>query len=188
MVEYQQAAADLRSRSHVNHARGNAVPWLEALGRTALADQDRFAVADQVARQKRSARDNVADLIEAHRRFSQRRHVVANRGGFFPAAALEIVIGRVLAVEFTGQEVLESAGPHHVHEQIFADGRSDLLDLDAGFFAGGGKVIFKDPVETIGPSIARRPPHQPFEHVFAGHVPARTRNSRSRPKRDHAGV
>jgi hypothetical protein len=47
-----------------------------------------------------------------------------------------------------------------------------FIDLKADFVAGGQQMIFKDLLESIGPSVARRPFYQPLEQMLAGHVPA----------------
>ncbi|MBB1090392.1 hypothetical protein HUU61_03740 [Rhodopseudomonas palustris] len=122
-----------------------------------LADQDRLASADKVARPKRRAGDDVADFIQAHRRIAQRCHVGNDRRRLLPAPALQIVVDSVFAVvEFTGQKVLESAGPYRAHEQVLADGRDDIVDLKAGFVAGEYQMVFQNLFEPVGPWFARR--------------------------------
>ena len=52
-----------------------------------------------------------------------------------------------------------------------------ISSIEAGFLAGRHKMIFEDLFEPIDPMFARRPLDQPVEHMFAGHVAARVRDS-----------
>ena len=88
--------------------------------------------------QKGFADSDVADLVEAHRGSAQGFHVPPVGDGLLPAAALQIVVDCVFSVvEFTGQEIFEGTSPDRAHEQVFANGRDDIIDLKAGFLAGG---------------------------------------------------
>jgi hypothetical protein len=52
------------------------------------------------------------------------------------------IVDRVAAVvEFTSQEILKGAGPYRAREQVFADGCGDIIDLKAGFVAGGQQMM-----------------------------------------------
>src|SRR6185369_1512514 len=106
-------------------------------------------------------------------RTSQSGHIGANRRGFLPSAALQIVVDDIAAVvELPRQQVLEGAGPDRAHEQILAEGRDDLVGLEAGLVAGRKHVVFEDRFKPVAPWLARRPFHQPLEQMLARHIPA----------------
>ncbi|WP_234713379.1 hypothetical protein [Rhodopseudomonas palustris] len=179
--ERQDAAADLHLRPDLNDAGGDPIPALQSLGRAPLADQNRLAAADQIARAERSVTDDVAHLVETHRRVAQRRDIGADRRRFLPAAALEIVVDNVAAVfEIPGEEILECARPYGAREQILADDRHRVVQIDTGFLAGGHGVAGENDFEPIAPRIAQRMLDQSPEHMLVGHVSTRITQVASR--------
>ena len=98
MLEGQQAAAEISLAAHLDDAHGEPVPGLDRLGRGVLDHADRLAATQQVAGEEGLAGLDVAHLVEAHRRGSERRHVGAVDGVLLPAAALEIVVDDVAGV------------------------------------------------------------------------------------------
>src|SRR5882757_7653423 len=150
------------------------LPRFQGAGCAPLADQDRLAAADKVARPEGGAGDDIAYFMEAHRRVSQRGHVATNRRGLLPAAAPQIVVDCVFSVvEFTGQEIFEGASPYRAREQVFANGCDDIFALEAGFLAGWHQMFFEDLLKPVGPTVAHRPFDQPIECMLARHVSAR---------------
>jgi len=71
------------------------------------------------------------------------------------------------------ERLAETASPHRAHEQVLADDCDDVVDFKVGSVAGGQHMVFKHPLEPIGPAVAHRPFDQPLKQMFASHVPAR---------------
>src|SRR6266545_4782717 len=75
----------------LDNARGDAVPLLERVRCRPFADQNWITPAHEVPRPKRGVSDNIADLVDAHHRRSQCRHVGSRRCTFLPASAFEVI-------------------------------------------------------------------------------------------------
>src|SRR5262249_37763229 len=97
-VVRQHGPADKHLRSDLNNARGDAVPLFEGARCQPFADQNWITPAHKVPRPKRRVSDYIADLVEAHHRGSQCRHVGSRRCTFLPAWGFEIVIDDVTAI------------------------------------------------------------------------------------------
>ena len=87
----------------------------------------RLSAADQVARQERLAEPDVADLVEAHRRVADRRHVGLVEGLLVPAAPGEVVVDDVAVLGLAAEEVLEGAAPERA-EPVVPDRIGQLVE------------------------------------------------------------
>src|SRR5262249_37379652 len=96
--------------------------------------------------------DYIADLVEAHHRGSQCRHVGSRRCTFLPASAFEIVIDDVTAIgAFSGQKVLERAAPNRRHEPAFAENFHDFFSIEPCSAASRQQMMVIDLGELIAP-------------------------------------
>ena len=137
---------------------------------TPFADQNWIAPAHEVPRPERRITNNVADLVKAHHRRSQRRHVRPRRCAFLPAAAFDIVIDDVTAIgAFSGQKILERAAPDRGHEPTFAENFHDLIGIEPGLLASRQQMTVVDLGEPIAPLGAGQPFHQALKRTGAGH-------------------
>ncbi len=154
------------SSPHLDDAHGEPVPRLDRLGRSPLADTDRLAATQKVAGQKGLARLNVADLIEAHRRRSERGHVGSVHGRLFPAAPFEVVIDDVAgALDLSGEEILERASPEG-RDPVITDKLAELLEVrDVGMSDSAANVLLDDVREGFPPWVAGEPLHQTGERM-----------------------
>ena len=166
MLEGQQAATENNLAAHLDDAHGEPVPGFDRLGRGVLDHPNRLAATQKVAGEKGLAGLDIAGLVEAHRRRSERGHVGAVGNSLLPAAALEIVVDDVAGVvHLSGEEVLEGASPER-HRPVSTDSIAKLLEAcDAGRIAGAGDMLLQHVRKGVAPRVAGQPFHQTGERM-----------------------
>ncbi len=135
-------------------------------------NEDRLAAAQEVAGKEGLPGHDLARLVEAHDRCPQSPDVAFGLGAFLPAAAFEIIVGRIAAVrELLRERIFEGAAPKD-HRPVIAEDVAEIVEVELRLFQNGPEMGLYHHLDILPPGVAGDEFHEAKKVVSGFHARA----------------